>query len=79
MRYMRIDVRQSACPGGGALWSLLSHVRELPPGDSIEILTDDYMADMDIPEYVQRRRWRVTRQKQHGYAKYVIERPARVA
>jgi TusA-related sulfurtransferase len=74
---MKIDVRSSTCQGGGALWSLLSHVRELPPGDSIEVLTDDHMAGMDIPAYVRKRRWSVTLQKRRGYARFVIERPKR--
>ena len=78
MRYMKIDVRRSTCPGGGALWSLLSHVRELPAGDSIEILTDDYLAGMDIPAYVRKRNWHVTREKRRGYARFVVERPATV-
>ena len=75
MRYMKIDVRSSTCRGGGALWSLLSHVRELPAGDSIEVLTDDYMAGMDIPAYVSKRHWSVTLQNRRGYARFVIERP----
>ena len=76
MRYMKIDIRRSTCPGGGALWALLSHVRELPAGDSIEILTDDYMADTDIPAYVGRRGWVVTRERRRGYLSYVVDRPA---
>ncbi|HYM95768.1 MAG TPA: sulfurtransferase TusA family protein [Candidatus Sulfotelmatobacter sp.] len=75
MRYLKIDVRQSTCPGGGALWSLLSHVRELPPGDSIELLTDDSMATTDIPAWVHKRHWKVVRRQRDGYARFVIERP----
>jgi TusA-related sulfurtransferase len=75
MRYLKIDVRKSTCQGGGALWSLLSHVRDLPPGDSIEVLTDDYMAGIDIPAWVKRRRWKVARRQRNGYMTFVIERP----
>jgi TusA-related sulfurtransferase len=76
MRYLKLDVRSSTCPGGGALWSLLSHVKDLPPGDSIELLTDDYMAKSDIPAWVHRRQWKVSRRQRRGYAQFVIERPA---
>jgi TusA-related sulfurtransferase len=75
MRYLKIDIRKSTCPGGGALWSLLSHVRDLPPGDSIEVLTDDNLADSDIPAWVKKRRWNVARRQRVGYATFVIERP----
>jgi TusA-related sulfurtransferase len=75
MRYLKIDIRKSTCPGGGALWSLLSHVRDLPPGDSIEVLTDDNLADSDIPAWVKKRRWNVARRQRAGYATFVIERP----
>ena len=75
VRYLKLDVRKSTCPGGGALWSLLSHVRDLPPGDAIEIFTDDYMASADIPAWVRKRQWTVTRHRQDGYVKFVIERP----
>jgi TusA-related sulfurtransferase len=76
---MKIDVRNSTCPGGGAIWSLLSHVRDLAPGDSIEILTDDYSAGTDIPSYVRRRNWTVSRQQRHGYTRFVVGRPLSVA
>ena len=76
MRYLKVDVRKSTCQGGGALWSLLSHVRDLPAGDSIELLTDDSMAEGDIPAWVQKRNWRVSRRQRAGYARFVIERPA---
>jgi len=79
MRYLRLDIRKSTCPGGGAIWSLLSHVRDLPPGDSIEVLTDDDLADTDIPAWVKRRRWQVSRSQRDGYAKFVIERPHETA
>ncbi len=75
MRYLKIDVRKSTCQGGGALWSLLSHVRDLPPGDSIELLTDDSMAEGDIPAWVHKRHWKVARRQLKGYARFVIERP----
>jgi TusA-related sulfurtransferase len=75
LRYLKLDVRKSTCPGGGALWSLLSHVRDLPAGDTIELLTDDYMAGADIPAWVHRRHWTVTRQQRDGYVKFAIRRP----
>lgn len=75
MRYMKLDVRKSTCPGGGALWSLLSHVRELPAGDTIELFTDDYLASSDIPAWVSKRHWKVSRQPRAGYVKFTIERP----
>lgn len=79
MRYLKLDIRQSTCPGGGALWSLLSHVRDLPPGDSIEVLTDDYLAGTDIPAWVKKRNWKVARRQRDGYTRFVIERPREVA
>lgn len=79
MRYLKLDVRKSACQGGGALWSLLSHVRDLPSGDSIEIYTDDYMASADIPAWVKKRNWTVTRHQRDGYVKFMIERPRGLA
>lgn len=75
MCYLKIDVRKSTCQGGGALWSLLSHVRDLPPGDFIELLTDDSMAADDIPAWVHKRHWNVTRRQRGGYARFTIERP----
>ena len=75
MRYLKLDIRNSTCPGGGAVWSLLGHVRDLPEGDEIEILTDDYMADADIPAWVEKRRWNVSSQKHDGYFKFLIEHP----
>ena len=79
MRYLKLDIRRSTCPGGGALWSMLSHVRDLPPGDTMEILTDDYMADADIPAWVKKRHWKLTSQKRDGYFKFLIERPRELA
>jgi len=79
MRYLKIDVRKSTCQGGGALWSLLSHVRDLPAGDSIELLTDDSMAEGDIPAWVQKRGWKVMRRQRDGYVHFLIERPRELA
>ena len=76
MCYLKIDVRHSTCQGGGAFWSLLSHVRELPAGDYIELLTDDEMAGSDIPAWVGKRHWKVTRRQRDGYARFRIERPS---
>ncbi len=76
MRYLKLDVRKSTCQGGGALWSLLSHVRDLPPGDTIELFTDDYMAESDIPAWVKRRQWKVKQQLRDGYVRFDIQRPA---
>lgn len=79
MRYMKLDVRNSTCPGGGAIWALLSHVRDLPTGDSIELLTDDYMAETDIPAWLNRRGWQVKSQHRDGYTKFTIQRPLQAA
>lgn len=73
--YLKLDVRKSTCPGGGAIWSLLSHVRDLPEGDAIELFTDDYMASSDIPAWVKKRHWKVTRRQRDGSVKFLIERP----
>ena len=43
MAIKSFDVRGSTCPGGGALWALLSHTRDVPRGESIEPLTDDFL------------------------------------
>lgn len=75
MRYLKLDVRKSTCQGGGAMWSLLSHIRDLPAGDTIELYTDDYMAEADIPAWVQKRQWNVKRQQRDGFVKFMIERP----
>lgn len=75
MCYLKLDVRNSTCPGGGAIWALLSHVRDLPPGDSIELFTDDSMADLDVPAWVMKRHWNVRRQHRRGYTRFLIERP----
>lgn len=58
---------------------MLSHVRDLPPGDSIEVLTDDYLAGTDIPAWVKKRNWKVARRQRDGYTRFVIERPREVA
>jgi TusA-related sulfurtransferase len=54
-------------------------VRDLPPGDTIEIFTDDYMASIDIPAWVRKREWKVTRNQRDGYVKFMIQRPPEVA
>lgn len=79
MTYLKLDIRKSTCPGGGAIWSLLSHVRDLPEGDAIELFTDDYMASTDIPDWVKKRHWRVTRRQRDGFVKFLIERPREAA
>ncbi|HXJ48434.1 MAG TPA: sulfurtransferase TusA family protein [Candidatus Acidoferrum sp.] len=79
MIYLKLDIRKTSCQGGGALWSLLSHVRDLPPGDTIEIFTDDYMASADIPAWVKKRHWKVTPHRRDGYVKFMIERPRELA
>lgn len=75
MAIKSFDVRGSTCPGGGALWALLSHTREVPRGESIELLTDDYLAPADIPEWGARVGWTVTGQDiAHGY-RFEVGRP----
>ena len=75
MSYLKLDIRNSTCPGAPAIWALLSHVRDLPPGDSIELFTDDSMAEIDVPAWVKKRNWNVRRQHRRGYLRFLIERP----
>ena len=39
---------------------LLSHTRNVPRGESIELLTDDFLAPKDIPEWGASMGWTVT-------------------
>jgi TusA-related sulfurtransferase len=79
LTYLKLDIRKTSCQGGGAIWTLLSHVRDLPPGDKIEIFTDDYMASADIPAWIEKRHWKVTHRQQDGYVKFTIQRPRELA
>lgn len=76
MQRMSLDIRKSTCPGGGAIWSLLSHTRDLSPGESIGLLTDDYLAAQDIPEWATRVGWTVTTQQQPDGCQFEVGRPA---
>lgn len=77
MRELKLDVRHATCEGGGALYSLLSHMRELPLGGSIELVTDDYMAPMDVPAWAKKAGWRLWQTQGPGYETYVVQRPLR--
>jgi len=37
------------------------------------------LADTDIPAWVKRRHWKMTRRQRDGYAKFVIEPPRQAA
>ena len=69
------DVRRATCPGGGALWALLSHVREVPSGGSIELLTDDYLAPTDLPEWTARVGWSLTTRPVTGGQAFEVRKP----
>jgi TusA-related sulfurtransferase len=74
---MKIDVRGTTCQGGGALWNLLSHVRELPCGGTLELLTDDFLASRDIPEWLHHEGWDLVADEDHtGYRRFVIQKPS---
>jgi len=70
-----LDVRKATCPGGGALWSLLSHTREIPRGGSLEFLTDDYQASSDIPVWAARGAWTLATREVQGGCSFVVARP----
>jgi TusA-related sulfurtransferase len=70
-----LDVRGATCPGGGALWALLSHVREVPNGGSIELLTDDYLAPTDLPEWTAKVGWSLTVRPVTGGRAFEVARP----
>ena len=77
MKWTRIlDIRSSTCKGGGCLWAFLSHVREIPPGGAIELLTDDPIAHKDIADWAEWEGWSlVTHENLEGYARFVVRRP----
>ncbi len=70
-----LDVRKSTCPGGGALWSLLSHTREIRSGESLELLTDDYLAPSDILAWADTVGWTVTAHQIPGGWSFRVARP----
>ena len=71
-----IDVRGATCPGGGALWVLLSHVRDVPRGGSLEVRTDDYMAAADIPAWAMRHNWGVEVEPLLNGSAFFVRRPS---
>jgi TusA-related sulfurtransferase len=77
MREMKLDVRHATCQGGGALYSLLGHIREIPQGGSIELMSDDYMAPIDVPAWAEKAGWQVWQVRGPGYETFVIQRPIR--
>jgi len=75
MTIKSFDVRGSTCPGGGALWALLSHTRDVPKGESIELITDDFLAPRDIPEWGARVGWTVTGEDIPDGYRFAVGRP----
>lgn len=72
-----LDVRAATCPGGGAMWAFLSHLREIPRGGTMELLTDDPIARTDIPECVRQEGWTLLAQELlQGYSRFVMRRPS---
>lgn len=73
---MIFDVRKATCPGGGAVWAFLSHVRDLEPGGSFELITDDPLAGQDIPAWTSRVRWPLLETPAtDGALRFVVARP----
>ncbi len=71
-----VDVRGATCPGGGALWALLSHVRDIPRGGSLELRTDDHMAHTDIPSWANRNDWSVEVRPLGEGSAFFVKRPS---
>ncbi|MBI2325499.1 MAG: sulfurtransferase TusA family protein [Chloroflexi bacterium] len=73
-----LDIRSSTCRGGGALWAFLSHVREIPRGGVLELLTDDEQARTDLPEWARHEGWRIVEQRSDGSdMSFALQRPWR--
>jgi DNA-binding transcriptional ArsR family regulator len=70
------DVRRATCQGGGGLWALLSHVRDLRNGGSLEVMTDDPLAETDIPAWTQKMGWKVAQLPVDYGQLFVAQRPA---
>lgn len=71
-----LDIRAATCKGGGALWAFLSHVREVPRGGTLELLTDDPIAPRDIPEWASWEGWTVdVAERLRGFDRFVLRRP----
>lgn len=71
-----LDIRSATCPGGGSLWAFLSHIREIPPGGTMEVLTDDPLARTDLPEWAEWEGWGVLAQEDlKDHMRFVLERP----
>lgn len=47
-----IDARDTFCPG--PLMELISHIKHIPVGDVIELLSTDQGSAADIPEWVKK-------------------------
>ena len=69
------DVRKSTCQGGGGLWAFLSHVREVPRGETLELTTDDAMANTDIPAWTQKMGWKLAKAAADGAQTFIAQRP----
>ncbi len=69
------DVRKSTCQGGGGLWAFLSHVRELRRGETLELMTDDALAQTDIPAWTQKMGWRLEQIPLDGAERFIAQRP----
>ena len=78
MERRQLDIRSSTCRGGGALWAFLSHVREIPRGGVLEVITDDEQALSDHPEWADHEGWRVVEQHTEGRdLTFALKRPWR--
>ena len=78
MERRHLDIRSSTCRGGGALWAFLSHVREIPRGGVLELLTDDEQARTDLPEWAHHEGWRIVEQRSDGQdLTFALQRPWR--
>ncbi len=70
------DVRNSTCQGGGGLWAFLSHVREVRRGESLELTTDDLLAETDIPAWTLKMGWKLALGPADGARTFIAQRPA---
>jgi DNA-binding transcriptional ArsR family regulator/TusA-related sulfurtransferase len=71
------DVRKATCPRGGAIWVVLSHIRDLARGGAFELITDDDLALDDISRWADKMRWPVrVASADGGGRRFLVRRPA---
>jgi TusA-related sulfurtransferase len=70
------DVRKATCQGGGGLWAFLSHVREVNEGESLELVTDDALAQIDIPAWTEKMGWKLAQSPVDYARRFVAQRLA---